>query len=133
MDPEDARAGHRGRGGHRFFDGAQRVGVVLHRRRDERREEPGDARRRQGLAGARVALDAGREEVDADDPVDVQVQEPRDRDPTAAARTGADPDLRHAPFGDHDIALDDLAVDQRGAHAQPQRAGGRRDGGGHVV
>jgi hypothetical protein len=107
-DPRPAAAGrHRG----------QRGGQIDLRRSDERRLEGGHAAGEQGLAGPQVPVGVGDLEVDAGEPVGLQVDEARRGDERAARL--ADPERGDDAVLDLDVAGQQAPVDERGAHAEP--------------
>ena len=86
-------------------------------RRDERRLVRRHPDLQQRLAGNVVVGRRRREEVDAGEAVDLQVDEARNGHASPAA--ARQPDARHATVGDVDVARDELAADERRVDAEP--------------
>ncbi len=87
-------------------------------RRDQGRLEGRDAALEERLARATVARGVGRGEVDAGDPVHLQVDEPGNRD--AAAGAAVEADGRDPPVLDLDVSLQEEPVDDGSLDAQSQ-------------
>jgi hypothetical protein len=104
--PGDAGRGQRRRGGDHRVGLAQHGG---HRRRDERRQEPGDAGGRQGLRDQPEGVRVHVGEVDAERAVDLDVHQPGGEQPGGqhlgrAGVAGADVDKAAAPDAHRDRA-----------------------------
>src|SRR5216684_3930740 len=85
-------------------------------RRDEGRLIGGHTAREQRFARSPVTLSVGREEVDAREPVDLQVDETRSSDSGSVRRTQAD--SRDLTVGNLDVAGNEPALDERGLYSQ---------------
>src|SRR5262249_31805245 len=99
---------------------------------DEGRLVGGDSREQHRFARAPVVLGRRGEEIDAAITVDLDVDQARNRDQSAASVTQADRD--NAPVIDLDVTGDELAADERGLDPEPHvDAALRTDQGGSVL
>ena len=99
-----------------------RIDVVLGRG-DERRQVRGDAGLEQRLSGGGEAVRVCAEEVDAGEPVDLEVDEAGSRDPGA---TRLEPDRRDDAVVERDVARQEPSVDEGRLDAEPHRSSASR-------
>ena len=117
LDVHADGARHGARPAHGSRSNRQRPGVLARGRRHERRLERHHAGGRQSDGRRPPARLVGEPEVDPAVPVGVRVDVPGDGDPGCPARRHAD--RGHCAVLDCHVAVDELAVDQRGPHTQP--------------
>src|SRR5215475_1149870 len=114
MHAEDPRAVGRDR---ELPQGAEEL---LLRRRDERREVGRHAGLEQGIAGPAKAVGVGLEQIDAAEPVHLQIDEAGRGDSVPVRRR--EPIRGHDAVGDLDVTWDQPVADERSLYPEPHRS-----------